>query len=136
MHITETFIDRSLNIESDNVFDTILSINDFVSRFGHTNTIDQSFQTNGPQRRAKMIFELVKHLDSRTSYNLLFKIFGENDSLSVRMQGSVSTVESESKGFVSSVWNEFYFKRLYKDLRSRSEKNMNEIIHAVKKEFA
>ena len=145
MHkIIETFADKTLEVETDNLFDTALSVSDFVKSLnaGRFRTVDQSFQTDGPNDRVKMIFTVNKNFDRKTKATISFSVFGEYEKLSkrkgllmVRIKGKIETVLSASEGIASSALDDFYLKNIYKILIENTKDSYNKLLKQVKKEF-
>ncbi len=143
--ITETFADNSFEVETTNLFDTALSIGDYVEslQLGKFKVIDQSFKTDGPSDVAKLIFNINKKYDKRTKSIINFSIFGDYDKMNkqkgiviVRVRGKIETEMSSPEGIATNTLNEFYLKNIYKILIERTKTHYDKVLKKVKKEFS
>ncbi len=146
MHkITESFGDRTIEIEASSIFDTALSVNDFVQSLdlGKIDIIDQSFKTDGPNDIVKLIFAVKKKFDSRTKAVIIFSIFGNYEKMSqkqgtlnIRIKGSMETTMSPEQGLASQAMDEYYQKNIYKILIEKTKDIYDYTVKQVKKEFS
>ena len=146
MHkITETFGSRTTEIESINIFDAALNVNDFAKSLGIGKVIliDQSFKTDGPTDVVKLIFKIQKRYDIRTKAVIHFSIFGNFEKLSqkkgtilVKIKGSIETEMSPTEGMAAKAMDEYYFKNIYKILIERTKDTYDYVVKKVKKEFS
>ncbi|MAH43305.1 hypothetical protein CL614_06355 [archaeon] len=143
--ITETFADNSFEVETSNLFDTTLSIGDYVEslKLGKFKVIDQSFRTDGPSDVAKLIFTINKSYDKRTKSMIRFSIFGDYDKMNkqkgilvVRLKGTIETAMAASEGVATNALNDFYMKDIYKILIQRTKDHYTKVLKQVKKEFS
>ena len=140
MELSEIVFDESADIETGAVFETTVSLKDFVESMekGNVKIEDQSFLTNGPRQKAKLIFTLKKNFDKRTSMIIHFSVFGESgeNMVSVRIKAEIKTkAPEETEGFMGAVVDEYYMKKLYEKLRSHVKDTAKEIYNTIEKEF-
>ena len=146
MHkITESFGNRTIEIESPNIFDTALSISDFVKSLslGKVSVIDHSFKTDGPTDVVKLIFDIRKNFDSRTNAIINFSIFGNFEKVSqkkgilnVKIKGSMETTMAPEQGIATKALDEYYLKNIYKILIEKTKDTYDYTVKRVKKEFS
>jgi len=126
VEIRETLFTKSMVVETD---DPYIVAMDFMKRVSDNHAVyerQNAFATDGPVKKATLVFDVVEALDAFSQIEVNFSMEGENNSLYINVKAEF-VVRIKEKGLFSEVFTEFYLKNVYPSLQKASARTMQEI---------
>jgi len=126
MEIRETLFTKSFSTESENPY--VMSL-EFMKKLSETYRIYERkniYQTDGPTKKAILVFDVIEILDKFSRIRISFSMEGENNTLYVNIVGEF-VLKMKEYGFFGNVFSEFYLNNVFPLLRKVSEKRVKEL---------
>lgn len=128
VHFSETVFSKNIALETKEIYSLGLDILDSMSAFGTINEKEHEFDTSGPRKAVKLVFDLVDELDAHSSMIFSFRISGESNGhglLEVDFNGMLS-VKIDQKNMPGSLaFNSFYIENILPLLEKYMEKRIS-----------
>lgn len=132
--ITETFFQKKIILETNDIYSTALEIKDIVSAFGNIIVKKNSYQTDGPRKRVFLSFKVTRPVDKISGAKIAVDINGESNStglLSISIAGEFNSFLRFSSGFVSHVFYEYYRDNIFPVLKDETENDTKRILQQI-----
>ncbi|MBS3052867.1 MAG: hypothetical protein J4469_00030 [Candidatus Aenigmarchaeota archaeon] len=125
MQVEETLLTRRIIIETKDPYSLALELMEAASQFGNIVEKENKYETDGPERKTTLNFEIVENTDRASHLVVEFNTLGETNSvnylgidITARFVCSIM-----SEGFFSSAFTDYYLKHLFpRYLKSADDK--------------
>ncbi len=132
--ITETFFDKKIILETDDIYSTAMEIKEIVSPFGSVVEKKNKYETDGPRKRVALSFEVTRPVDKISGARINVDITGESGAtglLSINITGEFCSFLRFKNGFVSQVFYEYYRDSIFPVLKDETESEMKKIFQQI-----
>lgn len=115
MKIEETLLTKRILIETKDPYGLALDLMEFVSRFGKVVERENKYETDGPERKTTLNFDLLENVDRSSHWIVEFFTRGRTNNVNyLEIDVTAKFVaEIAIDGFFSSAFAEHYLKHVY-----------------------
>ena len=136
MIIEDTMYKRDFSISTKNAFSSGLELLEVFSRLGELVEKKTEYLTDGPRKEAKIEFDIIKNIDDFSSLVFSFTLFGEDreEKLYADIKGFLR-VQISDENFFSKVFAEYYFLRVFRQIKKIGIGMMREQMAEIENEI-
>ncbi len=120
MKIRETLFSKSFSVENSDPYGLSL---DFMHSMSENYLIYERknmFETDGPVKKAFVVFDIVEMLDKFAHIFVSFSMESENNALFVDISGEF-VVQIKEEGAFTNIFTEFYLNNIFPQLKRVSQ---------------
>ena len=133
--ITDVIFTKQSTIRTKDPYSLAIEIKDIASRYGHIRERTHEYDTNGPRKLVRLVFEVVSPINKRTKTKLVFVLKGEvglaTGYLDIKVIAKSLTLMQQGTGLASTTFGEYYMKSIMPLLRKEGEKRLGEMASDV-----
>ncbi len=125
MQVEETLLTRKIIIETQDPYGMALELMEAASKFGKIIEKENKYETDGPERKTTLNFEIVENTDRTSHIVVEFNTRGETNGVNyLGIDITAKFVCSLSSGdFFSSTFADYYLKHMFpRHLKSADDK--------------
>ena len=132
MQIRESLFSKGFSVENENPYILALDMMKKLSEHYIIYERKNVFETDGPVKKATLVFDVVEPLDKFSHVRVNFSMEGENSILYVDVKGEF-VLKIKDQGFFTEVFTEFYLNNIFPTLRRVSEQRVKELNRELEK---
>lgn len=132
MEVRETLFTKSFSVENDDTYALSIQFMKRLSDIGRIYERKNVYETDGPVKKAAVVFDLVEVLDSFSCIIINFSLESENRTLYVDILAEF-VLRIRDYGYFTEVFTDFYLHSIFPVLRKVSEKRVKELEQQLEK---
>lgn len=126
MEISENIFTKNFSVETENPYLLAYEFMKKLSAYYMIYERKNVFETNGPTKKAVLIFDVVENIDPFSQVSVNFSMESNNTTLFVEISGEF-VLRLKEEGFFSEAFAEFYMSNMFQPMRAASQRRMKEL---------
>lgn len=136
--ILDVIFTKHSTFKTRDPYSLALAIKEIASRYGDVKEKIHEYDTNGPRKIIRIVFDVKNNINKHTSARLTFQMKGEigvTSFLDVKVIGKSMTSLNTRHGMISNTYGDYYIRSIYPILKKETDIRLREIIDLIEQDI-